>query len=79
MGFATTIMQRHEPTRGGHGSGVPESTLAGFCVFLSDTDPNPESKICEKTDPESLFNSGSSRSLCGHFLSKNMGKFRLDR
>jgi len=24
------------PTKGGHGSGVPESTLAGFCVFLSD-------------------------------------------
>jgi len=25
-------------------------------------------------DPESLFNFDSSRSLCGHFLSKNMGK-----
>ena len=32
----------------------------------------PESKICEKTDvePESLFNFGSCRNLCGHFLSK---------
>ena len=29
-------------------------------------------------DPESLFNFGSSRSLCGHFLSKNMGKLKLD-
>jgi len=48
--------------------------------FLSDTDPNTQSKICEKPDldPESLFNFGSSRSLCGHFLSKNMGKSRLD-
>jgi len=43
--------------------------------FLSDS----ESKICEKPDPESLFNFGSSRSLRGHFSSKNMGKFRLDR
>jgi len=49
---------------------VPESTPAGFCVFLSD--PDPESKICDKRDPdpESLFNFGGSRSLCGHFLSK---------
>jgi len=31
----------HQSTRGGTGSGVPESTPAGFCVFLSD----PESKI----------------------------------
>ena len=55
----------------------PESTPAGFCLFLSE----PEWKICEKMgpDPESLFNSGSGRSLSGHFLSKNMGKFRLDR
>jgi len=28
---------------------------------------------------ESLFNFGSSRSLCGPFLSTNMGKLRLDR
>jgi len=47
----------------------PEHTLAGLCVFLSD----PESKIWEKPDPdpESLFNSGSSRSLRNHFLSNN--------
>ena len=34
-------------------------------------------KILRKTgpDPESLFNFGSRRSLRGHFLSKNMGKF----
>jgi len=63
----------------GHGSGVPEPNPAGFCVFLSD--PDPESKICEKTDPdpESLCNFGSSRSQCGHFLGKNMGKFRSNR
>jgi len=68
-------------TRDGTGSGLAESTPAGFCVFLSDPDPGPESKICEKTDPdpESLFHFGRSRSLCGHFLSKNMGKLRLDR
>jgi len=43
----------------------PESTPAGFCVFLSDL----ELKICEKQnlDPESRFNFGSGRSLCGHF------------
>jgi len=57
-------------SRGGTGSGVPESTLAGFCVFLSD--PDLESNICEKPDPdpESLFNFASSRSLRCHFLSK---------
>jgi len=33
--------------RGGTGSGLPESTPRGFCVFLSDTDP--ESNISEKT------------------------------
>ena len=54
----------------------PDSTPAGFCAFLSD--PDLESKICEKTDPKSLFHFSSSRSLCGHFLGKNMGKLRLD-
>jgi len=58
--------------RGSTGAGLPKSTPAGFCVFLSD--PDPESKIWEKTNPESLFHFGSSRSLCGHFLSKNVGK-----
>ena len=37
---------------------VPESTPAGFCVFLSD----PKSKFCEKPDADSLFNFGRSRS-----------------
>ena len=64
--------------RGGTGSGQPESTPAGFCVFLSDLDQDPESKIWEKPDPESLSNFGSSRRLGSHFLSKNMGKLRLD-
>jgi len=31
--------------RGETGSGLPESTPVGFCVFCSD--PDPESKICE--------------------------------
>jgi len=39
----------------------------------------PESKIWEKPEPESLFNFGSGRSLCGHFLSKNLVNLRLDR
>jgi len=67
--------------RGESGPGVPESTPAGFWVFLSDPDPFPESIICEKPEPdsESFFNFGSSKSLCGHFFSKNMGKLRLDR
>jgi len=29
---------------------VPKSTPGGFSVFLSDADPCPESKICEKPD-----------------------------
>ena len=46
-----------------------ESTPAGFWVFLSDVDLDPESKIFENpdADPASLFNFGSSRSLHGHF------------
>jgi len=71
--LACTTSPYRQHTRGGDGSGVPESTPAGFYVFLSD----PESKICEKPDPESLFNFGSSRSLCDHILSKNMDKFGL--
>jgi len=67
------INQRWERIR------LPESTPAGFCVFLSDPDPDPESNICEKPDPESLFHFGSTRSLCGHFLGKNMVKLRLYR
>jgi len=65
------------PCRGGTGPAMSESTPAGFCVFLSD----PESKNCEKPDPdpESLFHFGSSRSLCSHFLGKNMGKLWLDQ
>ena len=43
-------------TRGGTGSGMSEWTPAVFCVFLLDLDLNLESKICEKMDPESLFN-----------------------
>jgi len=66
---------RRPHSRGGTVSGMPESTPAGFCVFLAD----PESKSCEKPDPESLFNFGSSKSLCGHFLSKKMVKLQLDR
>ena len=68
-------------SRGWTGSGLSESTPAGFCVLYSDPEPDPESKIWEKPvqDPKSLFNFCSSRSLCGRFLSKNMGKLRLDR
>ena len=50
---------------------------AGFHVFISGPDPDPESQISEKPVPESFFNFGSSGSLHGHF--KNMGKLRLDR
>jgi len=39
-------------TRGGTGSGLPELTPAGFCVFLSDPDPGPESKFWGKPDPD---------------------------
>ena len=42
---------------------MQESTPAWFYVFLSDADPDPESKICENPDPEpeSVFNIGCSR------------------
>jgi len=60
------VVASYLDARGSHGSGVPESTPAGSCIFLSD--PHLESKICEKVDldPESLFNFSSSRSLHGH-------------
>jgi len=49
-----TLSPNHQISiRGGTGSELPESTPAGFCVFLSDPDPGPESKICEKPDPVS--------------------------
>jgi len=71
--------------RGGHGSGGPESTPAGLCIFLSDPDPELESKFCAKPDPdpESIEIFGSSRSLRGlhtcHVLSKNIAEFRFHR
>jgi len=46
---------------------TPQPWPEGLCVFLSDQ------------DPQSLFNFGSSRSLRGHSLNKNMVKFWLDR
>jgi len=71
-------------SRGGHGSGVPEPTPAGFCVFLSD--PDPESKFCEKPDPEPMFTFGSSGSVRGHYEVKTwlyfgwiVGNRSLDR
>ena len=56
----------------------PEVAPAGFCVFPSDPDPQPESKFFEKPDPhpESLFNLGSSRSLRDHFLIKTRADAR---
>jgi len=39
-------------TRGGHGSGVPQSTPAGFCDF---------------SDPDSLFSFDSSRNVCRRY------------
>ena len=75
---SSSIFTLHACTRFGTGSGLPESTHAGFCGFCSD--PDKESKICEKPDPdpESLFNFGIGRSLCGNFSGKNMGKLRLE-
>ena len=76
--YTETLVRRR--ARGGTGSGVLESPPAGLCVFLSDPDPDPESKIWEKMvpDPGSLLNFGSSRSLCGQYFIKNMGKLRSD-
>jgi len=74
MGCGLEIAALYPFARSGHGSGVPESTAAGFCVFLSD--PDPESKICEKPDPdpESIVIFGRSRSLRGfyqcHFIAE---------
>ena len=68
--FHFWLFVQHMYGRGGPGPGVRESTTGGFWIFLSEPDPEPESKIWEKTDPgpESFFNFGSSRSLCGHFF-----------
>ena len=41
-------------TRGGTESGLPVSTPAGFCVFLSDPDPGPDLKILEQERSRSL-------------------------
>jgi len=41
--------------------------------------PGSGVKNLGKPDPESLIYFSSSRSLCGHFLRKNVGKLRLDR
>ena len=75
---SSSIFMLHAWTRFGTGSGLLESTPAGFCGFCSD--PDPESKICEEPDPdpESHFNFGIGRSLCGHFSGKNMDKLRLE-
>jgi len=49
--------------RGEPGSGGPESTPEGFCVFLSD--PEPESKICEKPDLDrSQFSISAGAGVC---------------
>jgi len=76
-----TVRSSLAQTRGGTGSRGPESTQAGFWIFLSDPDLDLdlESKIWDKPDPEpeSVFNFGSSKGLCGLFLSKNMGKLQL--
>jgi len=55
-----------------HWSGLGQNS-----AFFSDPDPEPG--FCEEPgpDPQALFNFGSCRSLRGHFLSENMGKFRL--
>jgi len=68
-----TIRSSLEHSKGGHGSKMPVSTPEGFCIFLSDSDPVPESKICEKPNPESLLNFGSNRSLCGHRRTRREG------
>jgi len=58
------------------------SRLGQDSALFSNSDPGPESKICGKPDPESLYNFGSSRSLRGlykcHFSSKNI-ECRLPR
>ena len=60
----------------GHWSGVLEWTPRGFCVFLLDSYPEPESTFCEKTDPytEWLFNFCGNRSLRGHFLKPEVAR-----
>jgi len=47
---------------------VCRSRLRQGSAFLSDQEPGPESKFCEKPEPdlESLLNFGSSRCLRGY-------------
>jgi len=71
--------------RGGTGSGVQESTPAGFCVFVSDPDRTRSQKFGKnRTRIRSHFSISAvavefRQYLCGHCLSKNVGKLRLDR
>ena len=68
--FRMSEIWHRSSVRGGHGSEGPSRR-----VFL--LEPEPESKLCEKLDQEleSFFNFGGSRSLCGHFLCKNIVNF----
>jgi len=61
-------------SRGGTGPGLDSGRILRFSF-------GPGVKNLGKTRSglESLFNLGSSRSLRGHLLSKNMGKLRLYR
>jgi len=70
------MLLRPEPARGGTGSGITGVDSGRILRFSYGSGSVPESKICEKLnpDPESLFHFGSSRSLCGHFLGITMGK-----
>ena len=53
----------HAYIRGGNGSGLPESTPAGFCVLLSDRIWS-QKFVKNRTRIRSHFHFGSSRSMC---------------
>jgi len=53
-------------SRGGHGSGVQESTLVGICIFF-----RIPSQIFVRTQTQiHFFNFRRSRCMCGNFISK---------
>ena len=73
-GFVTHTGNRSKRTkashvRGGHESGVASGRIVRF------SDLNPDWKICEKTEPESLINVGSSRQDYGAGRKSRSRKF----
>jgi len=72
--FLHSFIHWHFPNKGGNGSGVDSGGILGFAVG-----PGSGVKNLWKKNSEWFYNFSSRRSLRGHFLSENKGKFMLNR